>query len=98
GRTLEVNTGQSEILYTAEGMNSSIAISRWNDGSIQFHVSGKVEASTQPADMRMQRMLGLLPSLIHGQPRSALIVGFGAGVTAGTFVLQPSMQRIVICE
>jgi spermidine synthase len=98
GRTLVVNTGLSEVLYTAEGMNSSIAITRWNDGSIQFHVSGKVEASTQPADMRMQRMLGLLPSLIHGQPRSALIVGFGAGVTAGTFVLQPSMQRIVICE
>jgi spermidine synthase len=98
GRTLVVKTGLSEVLYTAEGMNSSIAITRWNDGSIQFHVSGKVEASTQPADMRMQRMLGLLPSLIHGQPRSALIVGFGAGVTAGTFVLQPSMQRIVICE
>ena len=98
GRTLEVNTGLSEILYTAEGMNSSIAISRWNDGSIQFHVSGKVEASTQPADMRMQRMLGILPALIQGQPRSALIVGFGAGVTSGTFVLQPSIQRIVICE
>jgi spermidine synthase len=98
GRTMVVNMGLSEILYTAEGMNSSIAITRWNDGSIQFHVSGKVEASTEPADMRMQRMLGDLPSLIHGQPRSALIVGFGAGVTAGTFVLQPSMQRIVICE
>jgi len=98
GRTLEVNTGLSQILYTAEGMNSSIAISRWNDGSIQFHVSGKVEASTQPADMRMQRMLGIIPALVNGQPRSALIVGFGAGVTAGTFVLQPSIQRIVICE
>jgi spermidine synthase len=98
GRTMTVNTGLSQVLFTAEGMNSSIAITRWNDGSIQFHVSGKVEASTQPADMRMQRMLGLLPSLIHGQPHSALIVGFGAGVTSGTFVLQPSMQRIVICE
>ncbi|MGP8259561.1 MAG: fused MFS/spermidine synthase [Acidobacteriaceae bacterium] len=98
GRSIAVNTGLSEVLYTAEGMNSSIAITRWNDGSIQFHVSGKVEASTEPADMRMQRMLGDLPALIHGQPRSALIVGFGAGVTAGTFVLQPSMQRIVICE
>jgi spermidine synthase len=98
GRTITVNTGLSEVLYTAEGMNSSIAITQWNDGSIQFHVSGKVEASTQPADMRMQRMLGDLPALIHGQPRSALIVGFGAGVTAGTFVLQPSIQRIVICE
>jgi spermidine synthase len=98
GRSIAVKTGLSEVLFTAEGMNSSIAITRWNDGAIQFHVSGKVEASTEPYDMRLQRMLGHLPALIHGQPRSALIVGFGAGVTAGTFVLHPSMQRIVICE
>jgi spermidine synthase len=98
GRRMTISSGQSEILYTAEGMNSSIAISRWNDGAIQFHVSGKVEASTEPYDMRLQRMLGHLPALIHGQPKSALIVGFGAGVTAGTFVLHPSIQRIVICE
>jgi len=98
GRRMTTSTGQSKILQTAEGMNSSIAISQWNDGAIQFHVSGKVEASTEPYDMRLQRMLGHLPSLIHGQPKSALIVGFGAGVTAGTFVLQPSIQRIVICE
>jgi len=98
GRTMPVNMGLFKVLATAEGMNSSIAITRWNDGAIQFHVSGKVEASTFPSDMRLQRMLGHLPSLIHGQPRSALIVGFGAGVTAGTFVLHPSIQRIVICE
>jgi spermidine synthase len=98
GRRMTTSMGKSEILYTAEGMNSSIAISRWSDGAIQFHVSGKVEASTEPYDMRLQRMLGHLPALIHGQPRKALIVGFGAGVTAGTFVLHPSIERIVICE
>jgi spermidine synthase len=27
-----------------------------------------------------------------------LIVGFGAGVTAGTFVVHPEVKRIVICE
>ena len=27
-----------------------------------------------------------------------LIVGFGAGVTAGSFVLHPGIKRIVICE
>ncbi len=54
---------------------------------MQFHVSGKVEASTEPYDMRLQRMLGHLPALFHPNPHSVLIVGFGAGVTAGTFVL-----------
>jgi spermidine synthase len=98
GRRMINSLGRSEILYTGEGMNSSIAISRWNDGAVQFHVSGKVEASTEPYDMRLQRMLGHLPALIHPNPRSVLVVGFGAGVTAGSFVTYPGIQRIVICE
>jgi spermidine synthase len=65
---------------------------------VQFHVSGKVEASTEPFDMRLQRMLGHMPALVHPDPKSVLIVGFGAGVTAGTFVVHPTIQKIVICE
>jgi len=98
GRRIMINRDSSKILYTGEGINSSIAISQWNDGAIQFHVSGKVEASTEPYDMRLQRMLGHMPALIHRDPKSVLIVGFGAGVTAGSFVTYPSISRIVICE
>ena len=98
GRRITVSAKSSEILYAGEGMNSSIAISRWNDGAVQFHVSGKVEASTEPYDMRLQRMLGHMPALLHAKPRSVLVVGFGAGVTAGSFVLHPEVKRIVICE
>ena len=44
-------------------------------------------------------MLGHIPALFHkDEPHSVLIVGFGAGVTAGSFVPYPSIQRIVICE
>jgi spermidine synthase len=98
GRRITISAGNSEILYAGEGMNASIAISRWNDGAVQFHVSGKVEASTEPYDMRLQRMLGHMPALLHPNPRSVLVVGFGAGVTAGSFVLHPEVKRIVICE
>jgi spermidine synthase len=35
---------------------------------------------------------------MHPEPTSVLVVGFGAGVTAGSFVLHPGVQRIVICE
>ncbi|HUI58369.1 MAG TPA: fused MFS/spermidine synthase [Bryobacteraceae bacterium] len=98
GRRIMISASSSKILYSGEGINSSIAISEWNDGAVQFHVSGKVEASTEPYDMRLQRMLGHMPALFHGQPRSVLVVGFGAGVTAGSFVPYPGIQRIVICE
>ncbi len=90
--------GMAKILYTAEGRNTSIAISEWSDGALQFHVAGKVEASTEIYDMKLQRMLGHLPGLIHPNPRSVLVVGFGGGVTAGTFTTYPGVQRIVICE
>ena len=48
--------------------------------------------------MRMQRMLGDMPALLHPKPRTVLVVGFGAGVTAGSFVVNPDVQRIVVCE
>jgi spermidine synthase len=98
GRRIMTSLNRSKVLYTGEGINSSIAITEWDDGAVQFHVSGKVEASTESYDMRLQRMLGHLPALFHKEPKSVLIVGFGAGVTAGSFVTYPSISRIVICE
>src|SRR5215469_3586591 len=98
GRRIMINVVRSKIVYTGEGIHSSIAISRWDDGAIQFHVSGKVEASTEPYDMRLQRLLGHMPALFHSNPKSVLIVGFGAGVTAGSFVTHPTIQRIAIRE
>ena len=62
-------------------MNSSIAVSQLANGYRNFHVSGKVEASSEPQDMRLQRMLGHLSALVNGDPHSVLVVGFGAGVT-----------------
>jgi spermidine synthase len=88
------------FLYVGEGMNASVAVTQFalRGAPRRFHVSGKVEASTEPGDMRLQRLLGHLPALVHGKPRSVLVVGFGAGVTAGSFVLYPEIERIVICE
>lgn len=86
-----------DILYAGEGLNESVAVSE-QGGVRLFHASGKIEASTNPKDMRLQRMLGAIPALVHPHPQSVLIVGFGAGVTAGSFVPYPSIRRIVICE
>lgn len=85
-------------LYVGEGRNSSIAVTELSDGTLNMHVSGKVVASTEPQDMRLQGMLGHLTALMHDDPKSVLIVGFGAGVTAGTFVTHPGIERIVIAE
>jgi spermidine synthase len=85
------------LLYVGEGLSESVAVT--TDEHVRlFHVSGKIEASTAPKDMRLQRMLGGIPALAHPAPRSVLVVGFGAGVTAGTFLRYPTVERVVICE
>jgi spermidine synthase len=98
GRYLPSNVGQDEIIYQGEGTNASVAVSLHGDSVRSFHVSGKVEASSLPQDMRLQRILGHIPALVHPKPKSVLVVGCGAGVTAGSFLTHPDVERIVICE
>jgi spermidine synthase len=98
GRRLATTTGDWTPLYVAEGMNSSIAYTKFANVTTYFHVSGKTEASAEPFDMRLQRLLGHLPALLHAKPKSILVVGCGAGVTAGTFVVHPEVEQITICE
>jgi spermidine synthase len=98
GRYAFQDAGSGEVVYLGEGTNASVAVTKLKSGVRNFHVSGKIEASSEPQDMRLQRMLGHIPALVHPQPRSVLVVGCGAGVTAGSFVAHPSVERIVICE
>jgi spermidine synthase len=90
-------SAEARPLFVGEGINASVVITD-RGGQRMFYVSGKSEASSALLDMRLQRMMGHIPALIHPRPRAVLVVGFGAGVTAGSFVPYPEVQRIVICE
>jgi spermidine synthase len=98
GRKMAVNQGKAKVLYVVEGRNSSVAITQWNDGATEIDVNGHVEATTETYDMKLQRMVGHLPALLHPNPKSVLGIGFGAGVSAGTFTRYPGIQHITVCE
>jgi spermidine synthase len=85
-------------IYVGEGMNVSVAVTDSADGVRSFHGAGKIQASTLPTDMKLQRMLGHIPALVHKKPESVLVVACGAGVTAGSFIVHPEVKRIVICD
>src|ERR1035438_996763 len=95
---MAISAGKSKILFTAEGRNSSVAISQWNDGAFEVDVNGHVEATTEPYDMKLQRTVGHLPAMLHPNPLSVLGIGFGAGVSAGTFTTYPGIRKITVCE
>ena len=98
GRSVNSWDSIKSFLYLAEGATASVAVTEGVGGARQFHIAGKVEASDMDVDMRLERMLGHIPALLHPHPRSVLIVGVGAGVTAGALSIHPEVERIVICE
>jgi spermidine synthase len=98
GRSVDSWNSIKRFLYLAEGATASVAVTEGIAGARQFHIAGKVEASDMDVDMRLERMLGHIPALVHPHPRSVLIVGVGAGVTAGALAIHPEVERIVICE
>jgi spermidine synthase len=98
GRQMPSMLNQSDVVYTKEGINSSVAISQWPSGTTYVNVNGHVEATTEIFDMALQRMVGHLPGILHPNPKSVLGIGFGAGVSAGTFTRYPGIEKITICE
>jgi spermidine synthase len=88
-------------LYVGEGMNVSVAVTKSASGWRYFHGAGKVQASSNPQDMRLQRMLGHLSVLTRPDPdkvKDVLVVACGAGVTAGSFIPYPNIESITICD
>jgi spermidine synthase len=84
--------------YMGEGLNGTVAVTMRTDGVRSFHSAGKVQASNDPRDMRLQRMLGHISAMAFPNPKNVLVVACGAGVTAGSFIPHPSVDRIVICD
>jgi spermidine synthase len=98
GRYAATWAGKSDIVYAGEGVNSSVAVASFPNGSLTFHVAGKVQASNVARDMRLQRMRGHLTTLTAANPRSVLVIGCGAGITAGAVSIDPRVQRETIVE
>jgi spermidine synthase len=98
GRFAVTWAGKSDIVYAAEGWSSSVAVSSFPNDLLTFHVAGKIQASNVPRDLRLQRMLGHLTTLTAASPRSVLVIGCGAGVTAGAVAIDPRVERVTLVE
>ena len=98
GRYTATRVGQADIIYVGEGWTASVAVSELPDGILNYHNAGKVQASSEPQDMRLQRMLGHLTTLVPTQAKKVLVIGCGAGVTAGAVSIDPAVEHQTIAE
>ncbi len=98
GRFAATWVGINQIVYVGEGITAAVAVSRTPDGVVNYHNAGKIQASSEPQDMRLQRMLGHITTLVPKNPAKVLVIGCGAGVTAGAVSVDPMVKEETIAE
>ncbi len=99
GYTVDVTDRHMQrLLYHKEGVTASVDVmeSAWGDKIIS--VNAKPVATTYLYDMRTLRMLGHLPALLHPNPKEALVIGLGAGVSIGIIASYPSIEKVTTVE
>jgi spermidine synthase len=82
--------------YYREGAAGTVSVRRLN-GTLSLAIDGKVDASNA-GDMLTQRLLGLLPVVLHGRADDICIIGLGSGVTVGSALLAGTVRHADVVE
>jgi spermidine synthase len=98
GRYMATRGADADVFYMGEGITADVAVSRLSNGVLNYHNAGKVQASSDPQDMRLERMLGHLTTLVPDNNHTFLVIGCGAGVTAGAVSIEPQLDSETIVE
>ena len=88
----------TDVLFTAEGVETTISVIRTRAGNQALLVNGKVVASSALQDRQCQYTLGHLPMLLHRKPAKVLVVGLGTGMTLGATSVHPSVREVTLAE
>lgn len=70
---------KAQVFYE-ENAAGSVRAFRVPDGNLMLQVGGKIEGTLQ-SDIPNTRLLAYLPLAVHPDPRKALVIGLGAGIT-----------------
>jgi spermidine synthase len=88
----------TDVLYYAEGIESTVSVIKVKGGEQAFLTNGRVEASTHLPELQLQFTLGHLPMLLARNPKDVLVVGVGSGMTAGASSVHPGVERLTLVE
>ncbi|MBI5664595.1 MAG: fused MFS/spermidine synthase [Nitrospirae bacterium] len=88
----------TDVLYYAEGTESSVSSIKIKGGVQTFLTNGRSEASTHLADQQTQYTLGHLPMLLNKDPKKVLVVALGSGMTLGATSVHPSVEQVTLVE
>jgi len=92
----------AELAFYEEGRGGTVAVVTQGKGERKFqrlYIQGVSNTGDAMPSLRYMRIQALLPLLIHnGEPHSALVIGFGTGITAGALLSYPALEQRVVAE
>ncbi|MGF1458060.1 MAG: fused MFS/spermidine synthase [Leptolyngbyaceae cyanobacterium] len=91
-----------KLLFHQESAGNTVAVIEQPTSQGSFHrlyIQGVSNTGDVFPSLRYMRLQALLPLIIHsGQPRSAMVVGLGSGITSGSLLTYPDLEEQVTYE
>jgi spermidine synthase len=83
--------------FYREGSGGAVAVLTQQTPAGEFrrlYISGVSNSGDSLASLRYMRLQALLPLIIHsGEPRSAMVIALGTGITCGALLADPGLTR-----
>jgi spermidine synthase len=86
----------NRIVANFEDVEMTVTVTEFQSNQFIF-LNGHHQAETLPVTLGIHRLIGHLPAIVHGEPRTALVIGLGGGATGGA-VAQHVRERLDIVE
>jgi spermidine synthase len=90
------------LAFYEESPGGTVAVVQQQAGRNHFkrlYIQGVSNSGDGMPSVRYMRLQALLPLIIHrGEPRSALVIGLGTGITAGALLRFPGLEQRVCAE
>ena len=100
--TLLVDRHGGELVFYDEGPAGTVAVLEQTVQNSKFrrlYIQGVSNTGDAMPSLRYMRLQALIPLLIHPRDlNSALVIGFGTGITAGALLADPKLERRVVVE
>ena len=85
------------VWWREEGAQSTVSVHvRPASGRQTLYLDGLHQANDSPEMVRVHQEIGLLPLVLHPDPRRVLVIGLGAGATAGAASRYPGAEITVV--
>jgi spermidine synthase len=101
-RLLLAARGGGTLVFYGESAAGTVGVVQQPATATPFrrlYIQGVSNSGDSLPSLRYMRLQALLPLLIHpGEPRSALVIGLGTGITAGALLSVPTLETRVVAE